>query len=81
MRMRRVETTGDAQMHNDEPLVPWQTLRQHVRGRNGRPISVMTLHRWRDKSVIEVHQIGGLNYIRLRETLARLAPSASDSAA
>ena len=66
-------------MSNQEPFSPWQTLRPHVRGRNGHPISVMTLHRWRDQGVITVHQIGGQNYIRLNETLARLASSAADT--
>jgi hypothetical protein len=66
-------------MSNQEPFSPWQTLRPHVLSRSGKPISTMTLHRWRDKGVIEVHQIGGLNYIKLNETLAKLASSAADT--
>jgi hypothetical protein len=59
---------------NNDPLVPWQVLRQHIQGRNGKPISTMTLHRWRDRGVLKVHSIGGQNYIRLGEVIAQLAP-------
>jgi len=56
-----------------EALVPWQHLCEHVRGRKGEPISRMTLHRWRERGVIQVHTIAGRNYVRLHETLAQLA--------
>ena len=65
---------------NDDPFVPWQNLRQHVQGRNGKPISTMTLHRWRDKGVIPVHNIAGRNYVRLRETLDRIAGTTEQTA-
>lgn len=65
---------------NDDPFVPWQNLRPHVRGRKGEPISTMTLHRWREKQVIEVHNIGGRNYVRLRETLKRIGAATEQTA-
>lgn len=67
-------------MTTDDPLVPWQNLRDHVRGRTGEPISTMTLHRWRDKGVIPVHNIGGRNYVRIRETLGRIAGTTEQTA-
>ena len=65
---------------NDDPFVPWQNLRQHVQGRNGKPISTMTLHRWRDRGVIPVHNIAGRNYVRLGETLAAIAGTTEQTA-
>ena len=71
------ETT---QMNTEnEPWVPWTMLQQHVMGRSGRPISYMTLSRWRERGVIRVHQINGSNYIKLQQELARIAPSAADT--
>ncbi len=62
-------------MNTTDPFVPWQMLREHVRGRDGKPISTMTLHRWRERGVIRVHNIGGRNYVRLNEALARISGS------
>lgn len=56
-----------------EPFTPWSQLREHVRSRDGRPISQMTLHRWAQRGLITTYNIAGRRYIKLTETLARLA--------
>jgi len=60
--------------HNisDDPLVPWGELRFALRGPTGKPLSFMTLHRWRHAGVIAPVLVNGRRYLRLRETLARI---------
>jgi hypothetical protein len=54
---------------NHDPLVPWANLGEYIRGTKGKPVSGMTLWRWRRKGIIKVTNLGGRNYIRLNATL------------
>jgi hypothetical protein len=58
--------------NNHDPLVPWTNIGGYIIGPRGKPVSAMTLWRWRKKGVIRVVSIGGRNYVRLNETLKRI---------
>jgi hypothetical protein len=65
--------------NESEPLQHWSVLRNSVIGRNGKPVSQMTMFRWKNRGVISTTLINGQNYLRVHETLARLASSAADT--